>query len=349
MANQALTYTQNALKTNAQMSSNSTTAAAQTPPKSLMLAINGFTGPGGIEKSIPSMVQTTVSQQKGQPATTPAVKGQADIIPLDTYRAGIPEKQGSQTFLHTRVVGEENESLASISITTKNIASDIAKQIKGNTFTGTFEGDIVNMYSRFFLESVVEQKTEKYQVVETFTAFYVFFYGQRPSFYRYNGILLNDPLNKWTNDMTFFYDNFFRGTKTADISAQAVMSYDDKVVSGFIVGMNMQTNAALPHGVPFSIDFLVVDHIAVSFSADIGALLNKKVVALLNKSNAIKAQLALINKNVPSAQRKLTETIRNGKIMPASVDPVGGAESPFIPNTVRSKTLNTLSSIANIG
>lgn len=337
----ALDFAQSFLGTSVGLSANSNTAAAQTPGKSVISNVRSVSATDGLSKVDNETVEFQIALVQGQSATTPQAKNDEPPFPDDQYRAGIPETvvdvDGiNNVTLHKRQLDEQDDQIASISITKQVVAQVLQDSIANGDFSGTFEGNVINSYSRFFLESVVEQQTEKYQVVETFTSFYVFFYGKRPSFYRYSGTLLNDPTHKWINDMMFFYENFFRGTRTAEIGAQAVMSYDGRVVTGFIVGMTMQQAAANDKGMPFSIDFLVVDHFPVNFSADISTLIQNKTAQLQAQAAAIQAQIADLNKNVNTEKAQIAAEFRNGKRMGNSVQSPLGPDKAIPPQSVAS-------------
>src|ERR1019366_7308331 len=100
---------------------------------------------------------------------------------------------------------DDPESIASMSLV-----------IPATSLNNKTETKIVNAYSRFFLQGVTEAEQEKYQLVETFTGFYAFFYGKRPPIYRYTGTLLADPIYRWNNDMKFMYENYFRGSRATE-------------------------------------------------------------------------------------------------------------------------------------
>jgi hypothetical protein len=218
-----------------------------------------------------------------------------------------------------RILGEyEEEVLASISIVLESGTGQTELQ---NYLTDTImvpekpgnsqkkystDKNIIDMYSRFFLQRVAEQQTEKYQIVETFTAFYSFFYGKRPTIYNFSGMLMNDRHHKWSNDMMFFYDNYFRGTRAAELGAQAVVYYDGRLVTGFILGMNMQQVADLDKGVAFSLDMLVISHVPVHYSKDIASVIESKTKELASAKAKLEQDLAAMNKNVPSLKRNNT-------------------------------------------
>lgn len=194
--------------------------------------------------------------------------------------------------------------------------------------TGYDGTEIIEGYSSFFLQSVSEAEQEKYQVVETFTAYYVFFYGKRPPIYRYSGMLLNDPDNNWMNTFRFLYENYFRGTASSDLGAQAVLTYDKRAVSGFLLGLNIQQEASSDKGVPFSFDMLVISHDLVGFSTDFDQFIQTQQERLAELRSRASADIASLNKGQDTLQSIFKNSVLTGRIPTASASKVGEVATP---------------------
>lgn len=238
--------------------------------------------------------QIEVALVQGQPASSPAQNANGINTDLDTYRFGsnggdLSLSQFGDIIVDPRTVGEADDNIASISLTS---------QLTDLNANASPTGDVLNAYSRFFLQSVQEAQTEKYQVVETFTAFYTFFYGKRPPVYKFSGALMNDENNKWTNDLMFFYENFLRGTQSVGLGAQAIISYNGRLISGFLLNLSIAEDAVLNKGASFSFDVLVNDHKQVYFSADIQALVSQAQAFLQRKATQIQQQITQLNASV---------------------------------------------------
>ena len=278
--------------------------------------------------------QTEVVQLPSQPATTPDKDFNQSIADIDfagrdAYRFGNgPLFTGSDPLVNPRVLGEKEDSIASISLSTQTVLTSDSPPT----------GNVLNAFSRFFLEGVTESQVEKFQIVETFTAFYTFFYGKRPPIYNFRGTLLNDENFKWTNDLMFFYDNFLRGTQSVQLGAQAIVSYDERLVSGFLLNLNIQENAVAPKGAAFSFDVLVVSHIQTRFSTDINDLLQKAKAFLQDESNRIQQQISLINKDIPSGKTLSAYQVLSEKKNVNSFSLPGIAQT-FIPSSLKIPTL----------
>lgn len=293
--------------------------------------------------NVTPLVQNETAPSQAQPSRTPDRKTEPATLERDSYRygggpggnaasIGPPTDPSKDNLNSPRVTGDVEDKIASLSLYA-NVSNDLQKQLsKVATTGGNFIGNVVSSYSRFFLQNVTEQDQEKMQVVETFTAFYVFFYGRRPRVYNYTGLLMNDPNHKWTNDLSFFYENFFRGTKAVEINAQAVISYDGKLVSGFLINLAMQRDAMSPKGVPFSFQVIVIDDIPVSFSQDITALIANKTQYIAKVAANIKSQKELIAKNIPSKKSQVAAQARTNQ-KPASGVKIKTAKTKTIPKS----------------
>lgn len=101
-------------------------------------------------------------------------------------------------------------------------------------------------YANFLLQSVVEQRMEKQQLIETFGDSYMFFFGESPRFLDCRAIVLNSNDFNWRAEFMANYDKYLRGTKLAENGARSYLFYDDNVVEGYWVGASIQDDAQNP-------------------------------------------------------------------------------------------------------
>lgn len=127
---------------------------------------------------------------------------------------------------------------------------------------------LVPEYSKFFLESVSEAHQEKYQTVETFNDWYVYFYGERPPVYSFSGHLLNASNYNWLNEFNYYYQNFWRGTKAVELGAKVFLTYNYQQVQGYIISINTNINAVTDKAAPFQINMLVTKRLIFNGSQD---------------------------------------------------------------------------------
>jgi hypothetical protein len=119
--------------------------------------------------------------------------------------------------------------------------------------------NVVPPYTKFFLESVGEDRMEKAQVIETFGEFIAFFFGRRPEVYQFKGRLLNTRNHDWKNDWQEIYENFLRGTKAVENNATVLIQYDDVIAEGFLMGTHVEYHGVTNNECPFNFTMLVTN------------------------------------------------------------------------------------------
>lgn len=111
----------------------------------------------------------------------------------------------------------------------------------------------------FALLTVQEQAAEKYQVIETFGDDILYFYGKRPTVYNFSGNLLNTSEYQWKNNFYNNYQEIMRGTKCAENKTRIYMVYDDVIVEGYILNLNMSMNSNETKMIPFSFSMFITN------------------------------------------------------------------------------------------
>lgn len=270
-------------------------SSSSTPSNDVKVAVRNFT-PAGTGKIFSTRLNQFIAQPiEGQPNNTPTDDPNSDFFAIDTYRNGAPGGTDPEQ-INGRTLSDEDENIASL------------------TLVGNDQTTIVDSYSRFFLQAISEVEQEKYQVVETFTGFYAFFYGKRPPIYRYSGLLLADKNYRWNNDFKFVYENYFRGTRAVEFNAEVTLTYPGRIIVGFPLSLSMQQDAIVDKGIPFSIDILVVDHQLVNFSIDLADLIEQAADELAQTKAQIQAaQMAL---QQSSGTTILTSDLSTNGILP---------------------------------
>jgi hypothetical protein len=125
-------------------------------------------------------------------------------------------------------------------------------RIYGSSNANEQERDFIPAYTKFILSGTQEAHQERAQIVETFSDFYVFFYGEKPPIYTYNGFLINAKNINWVADFMYYYDNHMRGTKCVESKTRLILTYGGRQVEGYILSFGMQTQAETENGVPIT-------------------------------------------------------------------------------------------------
>lgn len=256
------------------------------------------------------------------------------LVPAkDAYRYGFNPLNPEQALPARALAAEKTDSPAAISIVLGPGAKDYRKPVTNDSgVTQSQNNDLVSAYSRFFLQAVSEGQSEKYQIVETFTAHYTFFYGKKPALYNFRGVLLNDEYHRWASDFSYFYENYFRGTKTVERGAYTVITYDEKQVHGFIVDFALQQQSDLDKGVSFSMNLLVTHHEPLAQSRDIQELLTAASQELLEFRNRREVEQSRTSANVPPEVGAHVAGVANGTTPAAKLHNVAGT-GPEDPRT----------------
>lgn len=98
-------------------------------------------------------------------------------------------------------------------------------------------------FSNFLLQSMQESRMEKMQVVQTFGAPFVFFFGEQPRMIAGSGVLLDTEDFNWRAEFLENYDKYLRGTRCVENLARVTLSWGDIVVEGYFVKCDIVDSA----------------------------------------------------------------------------------------------------------
>lgn len=200
--------------------------------------------------------------------------------------AVIPDRfKANQAFESSLVVSDRSKSMSDVRRPTRGI------QIKEDTYAtlkvmlgngriiplvnaGSRDGveDEGKMwslnYSNFMIQAVSEERVEKQQIVETFGEAFIFFFGERPRIITVQGVLMNTFDFNWESEWWFNYDNYLRGTKCVEFDARVYLTYDETMISGYIMSTSSSKNAQDRNHVPFVFQLFVTDYTNISRLGD---------------------------------------------------------------------------------
>lgn len=155
--------------------------------------------------------------------------------------------------------------------------------------------------TKFFLESVQENREEKVQIIDTFGEWVAFFFGRRPEIYSYSGTLLNAKNHDWKNEFQENYDHFLRGSQAVKNQASILMQYDDVLVEGYMLNCSIAMRGENDKSVPFQFNMLVTNRSPINARAIIGlrALRSGLIGAEKNLFASMQQALDLTHSNDP--------------------------------------------------
>ena len=179
-------------------------------------------------------------------------------------------------------------------------------------------------YVGFILSSVQEQHAEKMQVVSLpGDAYASYFYGSQPRQFSFQGILLNTAEDQWRDAFEQMYEKYLRGSAASRRFNMVQVSYDNRVVSGWLTSMGQQVSSASDTYNSFNFTMLVsrIDIIGGDKELFLKYMTTKQGV--LSESN-IEADFAVLNS---SNYNDLVDPVRTGMVKPPPRPKRGGKRS----------------------
>lgn len=115
-------------------------------------------------------------------------------------------------------------------------------------------------YTNFLLQSVQEERMEKSQILETFGEPFIFLFGERPRVISFAGTLINTFDFNWQAEWWDNYENYLRGTRCVENDSRVFLSFDNTIVSGYILSASSSNTATDPHTVPFQFQMFITSY-----------------------------------------------------------------------------------------
>jgi hypothetical protein len=125
----------------------------------------------------------------------------------------------------------------------------------------------VNFTSNFLLQSIQETRQEKFQPVTTFGAPYGFFFGEQPRMVTCQAMLLNTADFQWAAEWWENYDQYLRGTRTADRGGKVSLTYEDVLLEGYLISASTSQGEPNPWAVNLTFTMWVT---GVVYLIDVG-------------------------------------------------------------------------------
>lgn len=122
--------------------------------------------------------------------------------------------------------------------------------------------------TNFILQSVQEARMEKNQIVDTFGASYIFFFGEAPRFLEVQAKLINSNDFNWEAEWWANYEQYLRGTRSVELGARTFMFYDDTIVTGYILQAQAVKTSMQPLEITLSFRFFLTSYDTVSLVGD---------------------------------------------------------------------------------
>lgn len=124
------------------------------------------------------------------------------------------------------------------------------------------------VYANFLLQQVQEARMERQQIVETFGAPYVFFFGEAPRFVDIAATLLDTQDFNWAAEWWENYAQHLRGTRLANRGSTALLHYDDIILEGYPVQAMTSKISNAPHAIQLQMKMFVTNYLNVTNIGD---------------------------------------------------------------------------------
>lgn len=137
-------------------------------------------------------------------------------------------------------------NVAKIRLVTTLPGKPVPEEMRGKAYVG------------FILTGVQESHNEKVEVVnlpgDTFASY---FYGANPRQFNFSGILLNTDQDQWRDAFEELYEKYLRGSVSSRNFSVVQISYNGRVVSGWLTNLSQQLDSSNDHYASFSFSVLV--------------------------------------------------------------------------------------------
>ena len=105
--------------------------------------------------------------------------------------------------------------------------------------------DYLGVFKNFGLTEYLEGAQERLQILKTFGKEWVgFMHGEEPRIYKYTGVFLDYVNYPFYEEFMRAYNHYLRGSKCIENKMQMYLSYDYKIVRGYIISISTQKNSA---------------------------------------------------------------------------------------------------------
>jgi hypothetical protein len=125
---------------------------------------------------------------------------------------------------------------------------------------GNDNGKFYGVFRNFSLLQYSESRSEIAKVALNFgSKWNAYFFGSQPRVYNFGGFFLDSKNYPYYEQFMKAYDNYLAGGKCVSHGFRLYMAYDNKITSGWMLGINVSGNSEQPFSRTFSFQLLVDD------------------------------------------------------------------------------------------
>lgn len=174
--------------------------------------------------------------------------------------------------------------------------------------------------SNFIIQSVQEQRAEKQQVIMTFGAPYIFFFGEQPRIITVTGVLLNTEDFNWRAEWWENYEMYLRGTQCVRQKTRVYLSWDDIVVEGYIFQANAIDDAKERNFVQFQFQMFLTNYQNISSIGDADSHWAGKDIDLDPSTLDLPGQAGRSSTQLVRQANVMSEELESGKSKNSLID-----------------------------
>ena len=246
-------------------------------------------------------------------------KGSSSLFNYNSGQFSVIDSKSRRPILSTGDLANADLNVAKI-----RLVSTIPDKPVDDSTTPTNKKVENKAYVGFILSAVQEQHAEKMQVVSLpGDAYASYFYGSQPRQFSFQGILLNTAEDQWRDAFEQMYEKYLRGSAASRRFNMVQVSYDNRVVSGWLTSMSQQVSSASDTYNSFSFTMLVSRIDIIGGNKELFLNYMTKQQGILTDSN-IEADFAVLNNKNYNA---LVNPVRTGMMKTPPRPKRGGKRS----------------------
>ena len=129
----------------------------------------------------------------------------------------------------------------------------------------------------FLLQSVQTSLKEKFSIFQSLSGdVLAYFFGKQPVVYRFSAALYNTYNQEWGHDFRNYYETYLRGSASIGKNIRTVVSYENHVIEGFFLEMNMQESATNTNLINIDFSILFIQDTILNYNAPTFSVLDNE-------------------------------------------------------------------------
>lgn len=186
---------------------------------------------------------------------TPFSPTVATIILMTKKQSNSAESdQVSTVFTNTFINKLETPSLSTGTGLADLNESKVAQLSLDNYSSHNYYG----VFNNFSLTGVMEAKDQMAKIHMNFgSSWNAFFFGDKPTIYSFSGFFLDSKEYPYYQAFSVAYDKYLSGRKCVENQFEMFISYDGKIINGYMLNINTSIDGQNPYMKQFSFNVLV--------------------------------------------------------------------------------------------